>query len=534
VDGQSGSDGSFELHGIPAGGFTLRARAGDGRRGELPIVVTTDDQDGLVVRLESHGRIAGRVVDGRGAPVAGVQVSPRREPPMLDVGAQAASGARTGADGRFELLGLDAGDWSFEVDDPPDELGFLGDGSPVVTLAAGESKDGVVLRVESRDGTIRGRVVDRAGAPVADAWVVPHASGAPDSLAGFAASVAERARQAGADEQAPTTELRPAGRPVLTDRDGRFTIEHVLPRDYDLTAEAAGARAYKRYVKPGADVTLRLVPLASLEVRVTAAGDGVTDYQLDVTGPIRRAQHVVAPDGRFVLDHLDPGSYTLHVVADGGEGRAVVKVAAGEPARVAIALTGWGEVSGTLVDALTGRTLPGVHLIAGNPGQPLRGAQARGLMASELPTSDAQGHFVIGDVAAGPVELFIFMAPQEKDLITKRTLELGAGEKKDLGRVRVLTSKEVEAADRGDLGFAADPTLRVVAVAAAGPAATAGLLVDDRVVAIDGHDVVDLGDEVALDLLQTWRVRAGQPVRLEIMRAGRRVAIVIQARPFKG
>src|SRR6185295_17499166 len=97
---------------------------------------------------------AGRVVDERGAGVGGAQV--RATPVTPGPDSQPALFATTDEDGRFGLDALDPGDVELAVSHdsfaPATQVARAGRTDVVLTLAAG--------------GTLSGRVVDAAGAPV--------------------------------------------------------------------------------------------------------------------------------------------------------------------------------------------------------------------------------------------------------------------------------------------------------------------------------------------------------------------------------
>jgi carboxyl-terminal processing protease len=72
--------------------------------------------------------------------------------------------------------------------------------------------------------------------------------------------------------------------------------------------------------------------------------------------------------------------------------------------------------------------------------------------------------------------------------------------------------------------------LRVVDVDPDGPAASAGLRRDDRIVAIDGDEVSALSGE---DIVEKLRGNVGAPVRLEVARAGEILEIVVVRAPYR-
>jgi len=531
VHARAGEDGVFELRGVPQGAFTLVARADDGRKGELPVVVRLDDQDGLVIKLETRAGIAGQVVDAQGAPVLGVEVNVWREgggDGTIDFGELTRGEVRSGEGGRFEALGLEPGKYHFSVRDDEGSLDWAPPAaSPAeVELAAGEHKSGVVLKVEARQGVIKGRVVGEDGAPVADAWVtVRQAEGAPASPA--------------SDEDAPEASWGQGSHPVLTSADGRFRFEHLRDHAYDLSAEAAGTRGHKRGVKPGADVTIRLRPLAGLAGQVTVAGKPASDYKISVSGPLRLDKHIAADDGRYAFARLDPGKYDVEVSGEQGAVKSSATVTAGQTATLDLVLEPWGEITGTIVDAFTSKPLGGLNLLAmshdieGDVGE-----QAMGMLTGDGPKTDAQGHFRIGKLGPGKGDLVALSGLLRGfEPIVQHKFELKAGEKKDLGTIRALQAKRLENDEQGDLGLSADAEaasgrLVVSGVDQGGGAATAGVQANDVVVSIDGHAIADVGADIGEQLLSSAHVKPGQVVRLVVTRDGKPVAgeLVVTAR----
>jgi hypothetical protein len=567
VHGATRDDGSFELHGVPQGAFTLVARTEDGRKGELPVVVKLEDVDGLVVKLEARAAISGEVVDESGKPLAGVDIDvdaleQKRE--IVDIGAEMGGGVRSGADGKWSAVGLEPGKYRIQARDEEGRLELRPEGTkpPEVEVAAGEKKAGVRLVVESLDGVIKGRVLGPDGQPVGDAWVVARSA---QSWGRMRAQVAEEggedaaksldaAKGADASEaeaEAPSSSGRSGVRPVLTDDAGRFTITRLRGGDsYDVTAEARGARGFKRGVKPGTDVTIKLAVVSHLTGRVTVAGAPLVDYRLSVDGPRDQQKHVQDAEGRYAIGGLDPGTYDVRVTANEGGVKGKVVIEAGKDATLDLAIEAWGEVSGTIVDALTGKPLSGAAVVASSHELDDAGEQAMGLITGDGPRTDDAGRFHVGKLGPGRGELFAFAGILGGfEPVVNESFELKAGEKKDLGVLKAMTKKKVDEAQRGELGMTCDAgtgvggdagvgggagKLVVSAVVAGGPAAAAGVAVGDEIVSVEGYPVAQVGAGVARMLLESDRVQVGQAVHLGLLRGGQPVEAVVTARAASG
>jgi hypothetical protein len=145
---ETGPDGSFLLEGLPLGEYAIRPYARDGARGEpttveLAIAGEVRKVD-LVLPRSPKPKVAGTVLDPRGAPVAGAYVSLQTEPRRPR--------SRTDAQGRFE----------FTVEGPTVEL-LAKDGEQrwdpaTLTAAAGECElelrfaEPARIEVHVRDG----------------------------------------------------------------------------------------------------------------------------------------------------------------------------------------------------------------------------------------------------------------------------------------------------------------------------------------------------------------------------------------------
>lgn len=179
-DGQSpsetGEEGKFRLEGLEAGEYWIRARteaggeSGTGGRYTSAKVVVAEGGADVAVRLvfEEGGSISGVVVDGKGAPVAGValtafpemgaSVESRRS--EREATWRASGSATSGADGRFTIPHLTAVNYRLH----PRKDGYgssRGEESPLAQVGSSEVR--VVLQAM---GVIRGQVLHRDGTPL--------------------------------------------------------------------------------------------------------------------------------------------------------------------------------------------------------------------------------------------------------------------------------------------------------------------------------------------------------------------------------
>jgi protocatechuate 3,4-dioxygenase beta subunit len=616
---RAAADGSFALRGVPAGTFSLVAQGDDGSEGRIEVNVTTTDQSGLLVKLDGRAHIAGVVVDAAGHPVEGVQVEaqPDKEPNGILSGMSQLWGHGRGVthkDGTFEVRGLASGKHTVSVEDRDGRpLHLVGDGGKrtkdtqsrmEVTIDGAKPLTGLRLVVEIRDRTIRGLVIGPNGQPVADAWVTARVGNFTPEWMNRKAEKAKKAEKPKegegekADEDSQTvtvtiggggsnvessggsgesskkksvedeeTERRqqrrwaPAESPVLTGADGRFEIRGLSDTTYDLEVEGlkGTARGLTEDVKPGADVTIRLEPLAGIRGKVTRAGQPVASYMVEAEGPMSRKAVVNDPSGEYHLGRLDPGKYKVSVIAPEGRSSAEVKVAASQTARRDMTLVAYGSVRGVLVDALTGKPMANLPVVAFAEEGDV-GALAMSVLTGDGPRTDSEGRFRVGRLGTGDGSLVVFDGDKTAfDIVAQKKFKLAPGQDLDLGTVQGHDSATVPKDQRGDLGMTVSSTtwaerprasgvevgeppsgldgagehLWVASVEEGGPAAAAGVKLGDRIDAIAGVPVSQVGAELAEAMLGPRQLRVGQPVALVVDHDGKKNAISITPRASK-
>ncbi|MEZ4360993.1 MAG: carboxypeptidase regulatory-like domain-containing protein [Kofleriaceae bacterium] len=326
-------DGKFLLRGLPADKYALRANwpgASLVQRTSWmrPAVVATTGSRDLVLTLEEDGQLLGKVQreDGQAPKLM-----------VVSVGGGATFG---GVGGRFSISRLPAGKHTLTITGPDFATRVLDD----VELEPGQSRDlGLITVVAGR--TIRGRVLDGSGSPVAGAAVV-----ATKQIRGVVAG--------------PAGALVADAKRTVTAEDGGFQLDGLASIALSIGAEAPGRGKSDFTTVPAGTssltLDLTLNPVGGLRGVVTRGGQpiGGAAVVLSAKGATSGGSGVTTgTDGTFQFTSLTPGSYGVIVMFDHGGGpllkRDQVTVHADKIAQLAVELPK-GEV--TLVVAA--RTSP--------------------------------------------------------------------------------------------------------------------------------------------------------------------------------
>ena len=445
---RAGNDGTFRLGPLAPGKHTISARAADGRHGQVDVdVPTTKD---IAIKLEAKGIISGRVVSADGKPVAGVTVSVSKGQPanhrsITMVNGLDASAERVPVDatGHFEIAGREPGDWELSVlDERSGVLALHGDAATTTqtaNLPADVPRIEVTLTVDKPDGELHGRVIDKSGSAVSDAWVTIEWNDNSNGKGGLGlAKLPAPPEGADGDNSQSTTVMetsdggaRAGAIPsVLTGADGTFTFTGLRKGQYSVSAEAnrGNSRGTLPSVITGTDASVTVVALATITGVVASGGKPVTDYSITAKGPMTKDLEIYALDGSYSLAGLTPGDYVVEVHSADGSGKTSVSVTEGKTATANIAIAQDGTITGTVVDS-KGAPVAGVMVVAGP-------RQAPGSMSvtlhAEPPKTDASGHFSV-TTEAGLHTLLIMPTPTTGWI--QQDFELKDGATMDLGKL---------------------------------------------------------------------------------------------------
>lgn len=301
--------------------------------------------------------------------------------------------------GRFELGGLPAGDWELVA-----SAERAADSEPLVlSTKLGEAKAGVVLHL-SAAGSIRGRVIEESGAPVADMGVslkfVPAGGG-------FGGSTEDALRQAMLSQLG----LGGQSESVTTDANGDFLAEGLAVGRWEAALQSSAATmmgggamiVLDSLGGPSDEATKQLVDVvadeeswveiikprhATLTGRVLAGGEPVPGARVKLEkagggffslGGGMSAE--AGSDGRFRFDEVAAGDYELSALVPGAAMRKSVDLQLESGREESADLVFDGEtLRGKLVDATSGDGVAGAlitvapHRDSGAGGAPAFGS----------------------------------------------------------------------------------------------------------------------------------------------------------------
>jgi protocatechuate 3,4-dioxygenase beta subunit len=407
--------------------------------------------------LPQRGQLRGRVVTSSGAPVARAHVALAIDLKGL-----------TDRNGEFQVEGVPPGRHPLEVS--AGQLLLKGEPSSI------EVKPGAIVEstivVENVDGRIEGRVVDEHGSPVSNATV-------------------HIARD---DDSRPIWSLLGREDGVVSGNDGEFELEGLVEDAFTIVAQRAGSGAgHTTGMRPGQPATVVLHPHGSItgrvEIRDGASPDefriqlGGDDALLGKSG-ILSFTHA---EGRFQIDDLVAGDYTLAVLSAAGIGHAEVRVESGKETRdVIVRIEGHTTVRGRLIDLDSGQPAPGV---------PVSIADAT-FQRRRTGTSKADGTFEIDEVPAARVEIhapwvaadpvpYVWMVPSVE-------VELQPLAVNDVPPIYVRRNPLRDGDRRGYFGLGVERARSGAFVREPepdSPAARAGVRAGDEITHVDGADV---------------------------------------------
>ena len=407
VTATSLADGAFALAGVKPGPYRVFAHAKKLGVSHVDAVTVEAGSDARVdLPLGPPFDVVGRVLGPDKKPLAAKVVATELDgeafgqlPGLLN--------AETGADGRFRVSALPPGSHALRVTSPGFaskrvEAEISGD-EPAATLDLGD------LELE-RGLTIRGRVQDEAKRPIAEAMVTGLLTGGRFS------------------------DPPPGAR---SESDGSFVLAGLSEGRCILEITAAGYGGVQVDAEAGADNLVATLHQAGAIVgqAVDENGRPVESFRAMARSQAPTRVHhssgspgVESPDGRFRLDDIAEGTYSVLVYAperQPGSVKDVVVKAGGVTDVGQVRLLAGGTVVGTVVDG-RGAPIAGASVTATGPGHSLG---SRG-----LGTSDLAGAFEIHGVALGTVSV----SASHPDFASARVDNVQVDSSQGPARVRVV------------------------------------------------------------------------------------------------
>ena len=365
--GESDGEGRFVIESVPPGAWSIKAVAGgflDATKGKLE-VARGQDLEGLTLHLEKGATLRGTVVGPEGSPVAGVQVAlvqQRRSGGGMDWLSAPGKRGKSDGEGRFLLQSLEPGKRSVKATRA---------GYPPVTrdLTLKEGSNSILLTLPA-GSSVKGRVADRQGAPIAGARV----------------RLTRVGGGSGSGESGP---------------EGSFLIEGLAPGEYQAYASASGflPTSERPRVSVGERGEMPSVELV-LERGAVIRGHvlGVDPKEYSKTTVVARggaeggwASSSVDYEGAFLLEGLRSARWSLEGQVEGTGRRASAEITI-EP-----------EASEASIDLEFGRgyTLSGRVLRRGTPVAGVRVWAVRESGGSAHATTDGEGRFSLEGLDEG-------------------------------------------------------------------------------------------------------------------------------------
>jgi RNA polymerase sigma-70 factor (ECF subfamily) len=452
-------EGSFELVGLSAGGFVPQIGS-PGEGGVRFAAVRGVTVSGVELFLEPVRELVATVFQDAQRPVPDALVRVDGGGPALaPLTTDSAGQCRFAASNGMLVEASFGGRRAFARVDVP-------------ALARG------TLRLElgktvSREAPIRGLVLDADDRPVSDARVTTLAD-----LSGGAV--------------AHETSTAP---------NGRFAFEPLFEGSYLLIARAPGrAPAVVKGVRPGGpDVTLRLSAGGTIRGSVSRRG-GAVQMSYFVGAESEEADRadglyghmVFAPDGRFVMEGVTPGSYRVGVRATGlALATQRTEVTAGRTVDLRFTLEEGAHVRGRVIDGATRAPIAGAHVFAD-------------FEAEHAVVTGSDGSFDLPGVAVG-IRLVQAAASGYRG---GEVSGLRVGESASLDPVTLLLrraapgeSEDLEFAGLGTIPVRDNDGFRILEVVPSGGGAAAGLRAGDIMLELDGVKLAGRQEAEAAALL---------------------------------
>jgi len=389
---ETDAEGNFKTNpnltgGLPTGRYLVMAMSSVVARQENVLVTEDQDTPGIHLLLQSSsGSISGRILDvDRQVPLSGATI-------FADNGVLQATG-NSNEQGEYSLHGLSTSGYNVVVTTP----GYANAHSYNISVTDGYETAGVDFPLTRRMGKISGRIQTLDGKPLVGIYLLADSNVGN----GYGSTVSDENGYYQIDNLAPMVYVVHASHPGYANLSREVLVqEGKTSQNIDFEMSTASGGISGKVSKDG-----QPVPLANIYVNSRSDdlysfdGNAVTDEQ-----------------GNYVINHLPPGQYDVHVAAVPGYVNQVRyevvvedEVVPGIDFKI---VNGNSFIDGYVKD-ITGNPIPGamIHLFQlSNPG------------TWATITTDHDGYYAVGILWAG--DYHVYAAHSDFEQVVKPYVQL--------------------------------------------------------------------------------------------------------------
>ncbi|MHC4945591.1 MAG: carboxypeptidase regulatory-like domain-containing protein, partial [Planctomycetota bacterium] len=416
--------GFFRFEQVPAGP-TLRLKAkkeGFASSESKEVSAKAGEAIAFKVSLRKAGSISGTVKDAKGLPVKDIDVDLMlSKANFANITDTEAGDTETDESGVFRFDDLAPDKYSVMIAEP----GYVSQAIKGIKLESGEHRDDLKFVLDQGLG-ISGTVMALIKLTLTQ------------SLANFSDSITEQYRPHFS----------------RTEAEGTFTVMGLKDKTYDLDVTADGYSAHKQgdiaAGTGGLLITLHEGGVISGIVFAEASGEPVKEYKIRITqtkggetsmfdpfGFQNQSSRSINDDkGKFTLNGLVPGTYSLEFKADGFSNKKLKGVTLepeSEARGLIVAMIPESSIIGTVRDARTGEPIAGATISRTSGLQ----GMMQSLMTGESFSTNSEGRFKVGGLSEGKIRL----VARHNDYEETSTDELFLAQSETLEGIEILMNQ---------------------------------------------------------------------------------------------